>query len=531
MKSNRPSRPAAGHHPGPARPPGLIAGLDIGATSVRMEIAEFTRPQDLQILASLVHPVNLGIDTFQRGHIRNSTLQALCQVLSNFHREMETYQVRDYRAIATSALREASNRDLAIDRIAHETGLKIEVLDAVEVSRILFQVLQPVLRDWPGEANKHTLILDLGGGTTETMLVRGSRLIFASTRRMGTQRLFDAAVRESGQGNERMMETAIRNLVSSIAGNYRSFAIGRCLLINRVLFKALDGLDGTHRTPAGLEFEPPLIERLTGLAGSMTLDELAEEFGLQASESELFWPALKMTRAFVEETGARRLLVAEVDTLAGILNELASELCGKNPKLAFRSQIIRSAMGLGNKFRFDSRHARQTARLSERLFALLGGYLGLDADDGLLLNVAAILHEIGQFVSEAAHHKHSEYLIEWAEIAGLNSRERTLVSQIARYHRRAHPQSIHPVFASLPPSDRIRVTKLAAILRLADALDRSHTGLIRDIRPRLEEDRLLIGCFCDEEPVVEISAMKEKSSLFTEITGLPVEIYRLAEGS
>lgn len=504
-----------------------LAAVDLGATSVRMVIAQAGPRQKLQVLESLVHPVNLGRDTFQKGYVSAASIKALCQVLQNFQRVMAEYGVKSCRVVATSAIREASNRDLVVDRVQHETGLRVEILDAVEVSRMLFQVSIPILRQWKASQQKHTLVLDVGGGTTEIMLVRRTNLVFASTRRMGTQRLFQIAGPGEGEDARRLMENAIQNMVSSLAVNFQPFNITRCLLINTVLYKAFQQIEEVDFYEGGAVISTAGIDALLEETETLNRDEILKRFNLQAYEADLFWPALKMVQVFLETTGARAVMAADVDTIQGVLQDMLLHSAGRDPIQAFRPQIIRSAVGLGARFHFDLRHARNVARLSLKLFDFLQDFMGLTALDGLYLEVAAILHDIGMFVSAASHHKHSEYLIAWADIVGLNPRERTLVSQIARYHRRAAPQSTHPIFSSLPENERIKVNKLAAILRLADALDRSRESGIREIRCHLEEDRLRIGCDTDEDLLVESAAIRDKSTMFSEITGLGVELYRL----
>ncbi|MFH0910191.1 MAG: exopolyphosphatase, partial [Planctomycetota bacterium] len=173
-----------------SQPPVRLAAVDVGATSVRMEIAELEPGGAFHTCERLVHPVSLGNDTFRIGEVRPQTLRAICRVMANFSRILSEYRVSDCRAVATSAIREAANKDILIDHIRHESGLQINVLDAVDEMRFTYQLLQPFLKKRLGTKKGYTLILDLGGGSTEMMLLKGQHPVFVSTRRLGTARLF-----------------------------------------------------------------------------------------------------------------------------------------------------------------------------------------------------------------------------------------------------------------------------------------------------------------------------------------------------
>ena len=506
--------------------PQLIAGIDVGATSVRMKIAQVETSGTLTPVDELVHPVSLGVDTFRLGYVTAPTLRALCRVLQNFKQTLDEFQVRHYRAVATSAVREAPNKELVLDRIRHAAGIHLQILDGVEESRLIYQVIKPFLKKHGLAGDNHTLLLDLGGGSTETMVLKGTNLVLVSTRRLGTQRLFLNPGSQDGQDAQALLETVIRTVVDSTVQLYQAYSIGSCVVINSLLFRVFERVEGSKRLDGGLEVPLKAILNAVQATDSLSAEGLRQYFHLTAAEVEPIVPAMLILERFLQATGARRVMIVDIDMMSGLLHDLSLRVRGKNPEVAFRGQVIRSAASVGHKFHYDAGHARHVADLALQLFDPLSDLLDLGGKDRLYLEVAAILHEVGMFVSDAAHHKHSEYLIEWAEIVGLNPRERTLVSQIARYHRRATPQLEHVRFASLSADDRLRVTKLAALLRAADALDRAHQKRIERVEIALEEEDLRIRCVCQGDLVVEQAALKEKGALLAEVTGLRLRLQR-----
>ncbi len=189
---------------------------------------------------------------------------------------------------------------------------------------------------------------------------------------------------------------------------------------------------------------------------------------------------------------------------------------------AFVNQITRSAVELGRRFDFDEPHSMQVANLCRQLFRALQDDHHLEPKFGVILYIAAVLHEIGLFIASASHHKHSLYIINNSEIFGLSRKDVRLVGLVARYHRRASPKPTHPGYALLDRESRVIVSKLAAILRVADALERSHSQRISEIRCKREPGRLVITVPKVDDLSLEQLALMQKGSLFEETFGMKV---------
>lgn len=173
----------------------------------------------------------------------------------------------------------------------------------------------------------------------------------------------------------------------------------------------------------------------------------------------------------------------------------------------------------------DLDHARHVAALCRRLFAGLTERLGLEPGDLNYLLIAAYLHDIGKFVASSAHHKHSEYLISALNLFRLDEEEVRLIACTARYHRRSTPRNSHLLYMSLSPGSRIKVQKLAALLRVADALDRSHTGMVEDLTLRTgDEVGIEVRAKSATEPVFERISFEQKKNLLSEIAGCEVRL-------
>jgi exopolyphosphatase/guanosine-5'-triphosphate,3'-diphosphate pyrophosphatase len=209
----------------------------------------------------------------------------------------------------------------------------------------------------------------------------------------------------------------------------------------------------------------------------------------------------------------------------GLVLDLVDELRNHTAHWDRREGEIRTAaILLGRRFFFDEAHASQVAKLSLTLFLELGELHGLKSRERRLLLAGALLHDIGQYVSYRGHHKHSQYLITHSELPGFSPAELTAVGLLARYHRRAEPKDSHPGFLDLSEADREVVRKLAAILRVADALDREHVARVASLRPRVESDAVVLEIETRGDLALEEWALQKKGQMFEGVYGKPIRL-------
>jgi exopolyphosphatase/guanosine-5'-triphosphate,3'-diphosphate pyrophosphatase len=492
-----------------------------------MVVVELAADGASRVLERVVHPFALGADTFRLGYIRPQTLRDLGQILRNLRQVLKTYDVDAVRTIGTSAIRDASNRDIAIDRLNHASGFRLVPIEPSEESRIAYGCLLPFLRANRVPGRRHVLVLDLGGGSTELLVLRGERIILGESHRLGVARLLYRAADDLRVDAPSFLDSTIRDAVAASRELLRHISVRELVAVNSVLGAALTGEPRVRRLEGGVAVDSKHLARIHAEAATLSLQELGDRFHLGPADAELLVPALAILHRFAEVTGVPRVLLTEVDFVAGVVEDARQDLMGRNPLLAFRRQIVGSVTGILEKYRADALHARQVRVLALDLFDALGPYLDLDERDRLLLELAALLHDVGRFISDRDHHKHSLYIIQWTEIVGLSERDRLLVGAVARYHRRARPRPDHPEFDRLPPADRMRVSKLAALLRLADAMDRSHRQIVRRLVVAVGETQVDIAADATGDMAVEQAAVESKGNLFTDLTGLTIRFRRI----
>jgi exopolyphosphatase/guanosine-5'-triphosphate,3'-diphosphate pyrophosphatase len=501
-----------------------VAVIDIGTAAIRMAIAEIHPHGEVRNLESLSQVVNLGRDTFTRGAIAKSTIEDCARVLRSYRRILREYQIdtpEQIRCVATSAVREASNRLAFLDRVYIATGLQVEALDESEVNRVAFLGVQPLIAADEQLRNSHVVVVEIGGGSTELLFMKGSDVVYAHTYRLGSLRLRETleAYRAPTQKLRNIMENHILRTVEEIGetvtvgGPLELIAMGGDVRFAvRTLQPGWDGVNLARLKVSALE---DLTNKLLG----QSEDSLVRKYHLTYPEAETIGPALLAYVMLARQLNLKEIRVTNLTLRDGLLLEMAA---GQGWSKEFGKQIVRSAMDLGAKYDYDDAHAGHVATLSSTLFHELREEHQLSPRAEVILCVAALLHEIGLFVSNRSYHKHSMYLIRNSELFGLGRKEQLLASLVARYHRRASPQPTHEGYATLDRDERVVVAKLAAILRVAIALDESRSQRIHQLSCSREDGRLVISIPLVEDLSLEQLALKQNGSLFEEIFGLPV---------
>jgi exopolyphosphatase / guanosine-5'-triphosphate,3'-diphosphate pyrophosphatase len=508
--------------------PETVAVLDMGASAVRLVIAEVAAGRSIRVVEEASRGVLLGRDTFSGGVIRPKTADATFAALEGFRHIIDTYQVQRIRSVATSAVREARNSELFLDRVRGRTGITFEIINEAEESRLVYLAARDALRGHAALKGAWTLLVEVGGGSTSLMLLRRGRPNRSGVYALGAVRLRQVLDlrRHTHELQVALLKRSIANVVEEIAVSMplervtQVVAIGGDVRLAAAQILEQEDNDGVHEIPSEtfLAFCDE-VERLDD-------DGLVNRFRLPVVDAETLLPALLVYRALLAQTAARQVVVSEASLRAGMLLDFLQP-AGRIGAEDFEGQVLASAEAVGHRFRFDRAHGHHVAMLATRLFDILRDEHGLSDRDRLLLQTASIVHDVGIYVSLRAHHKHSQYVLAASQIFGLSDDETAVVSNIARYHRGRSPQQSHLPYVALDRGDRILVTKLAAILRLANALDAEHLQKVKDITLTRGEQSWVLELHSAGDITMEQMAAKARTDMFTEVFGRQLVI-RLA---
>lgn len=505
-------------------PPRTVAVIDIGATSIRMEVAEIDHAGRIRPLDQFVRPINLGKDSFTTRRLHKSSIEECVRILKSYRENLKQYGVttpEQIRVVATSAVREATNRLAFLDRVYIATGLVVEAIEEAEVNRITYMGIQQHLEKEDRLATAKSVVVEISGGSTELLVVRGGNVLFSHAFRLGAMRLVETLASLGAPVGKRreLMESEIGQTVERIHENVRADSRIELIALGgdvRLAVRILQGnFDGLTLLPVAS------LERLTDQILASSEEELVQQYEISFNEAETLGPALLTYVLLAKSFTLEQIWVSDTNLRDGLLHDMALR---DSWSAEFRNQIMRSAISLGRKFDFDESHARHVAMLARKLFHELEKDHQLDSRYEVILHSAALLHEVGLYVNVRGHHKHAMYLIRNSDLFGLGRADLLLVALIVRYHRRSPPLATHEGYGTLDRLSRVVVCKLAAILRLAIALACTRTGRIKEIRCVRRRDDVMIQLPGVSDASLEELALRQSVGLFEAVYGMTARL-------
>jgi len=505
--------------------PRIVAAIDIGSNSVRMVVAQVLPDGQIEILERMRRAVRLGQDTFLRERLSQRTMAVATGILRDYRRVLDSYQVSQVRAVATSAVREATNADAFLDRVQMTTGLEVEIIEPTEEGRL---TVNAVLHDLGGAADllgNHSLIVEVGGGSSLLTLLRQGEILASGSYALGSIRMQEllATSEEPPQRAADLLRHQIASTVSAMKTALPLSAVESFIAVGGDA-RLMASRVGKRLGRGNLTSVPAkAFDRFVEKCAVHTPAELARIYGIPFADAETLVPALLAYQNLLQATKAQELLVSDVSMREGLLLDLTYTLKAEEAQVLVNN-ILQSARGIGEKYHYDAQHANHVADLALRLFDQMRDAHKLGERERLLLRLAGLLHDIGTYVGSSSHHKHSFYLISNSEIFGLRRAELYLVAHVARYHRRSPPKRTHIDYMSLPREKRMIVSKLAALLRVADALDRGHAQQVRDLHFERDPNELILHVGGVSDLTLERRAMATKGDLFEEVYGLKVRL-------
>ena len=499
----------------------LFTALHIGASSVSLMVAEKAEDDTLTPIDFLEQPAPLARDIFRNGMVSASTTERVVSIIKSYQKSLAELGLDPHavtRAVATNILSEAINHETVMNRIRIACGLRITTIDDGEMTRLIYLKTRRRLLNLPAMRKDTTLVLHVGPGNTRALLFQNGLIARYTSYRMGAHRTREAVDGSHAEGSAMLRvirEHAYGNL-AQIRFDFSDVTIDGLVLIGYELQSVAPALT-KHTQVCSLK----TLRQFTADAANMSDVELVKQFQLDYQTAEALIPALEINLAVAETLKLHEVHIPTSEYEQGLLHDL---LVSQEHTGAFAEEVLRSARILAERYQSDPSHGEPVGNLCARFFESLTDLHQLTPHDSLLLQVAAILHEVGTYVSPRAHHKHSEYLILNSEVFGLDRLDVTIVALVARYHRHSGPRLDHPSYASLSTDDRIRVCKLAALLRVADALERTHVQRVANLEIRRESGKLRIRLPGLADAAVERLAMASKADLFEQVFGLGVVI-------
>ncbi|CAM2776482.1 Ppx/GppA phosphatase family protein [Deinococcus radiodurans] len=509
-----------------------VAVADVGTNSSHLLIAE-ALPGDaggFRVIDTLKDRTRLGECLDTRGELTPEGEERLASALTRFRELAASAGAGDVRVYATSALREAPNGAEVAERVRQRTGLYPAVISGVREGELTYLGVREAV-----ELGPDNVLLDLGGGSLEFVRGAEERAADVLSLPLGAIRMTRAFPEGDGKNAGRDVADAVarqvRELLRPHAGRFAARPGTQFFLSSGTAEAAADAIAQRRggrpaEAAGGVNGERFTLTELADLLAHVARLRPAQRARVPGLErrGDTILAALSVLHAALDALGAREVTVSEGALREGMLIEELAQVQTFSLALSTRQ---RSVLATAGRFGVNLSHAGQVAELSRELFdRLLAAGETFPPPARSLLTAAAVLHEAGQIVSQSSHHKHGAYLIRHAGLRGFGPQDIELIAQIARYHRKSLPKPSHPDYVALAPADRALVARLAGILRVADGLDRAHTGLARvdDLRRQGQGWQLRVSGVTP----LDLAGVGEKGDLWAREFG-PLSVQNAAE--
>ncbi len=505
-----------------------IAAMDLGSNSFHLLVADARVDGSFEPLARDKEMLRLGSTVARTGEIGYAEATAAVETVARFKDLALSLGAEEIVACATSALREARDSLAVVDRIEAEAGVKVRVISGKEEARLIFDAVRTSVVIDPGPA----LAMDLGGGSLELMLGDSSGLAWSASLKLGVARLTAELVRSdppTGGDRRRVVEVVTSRLnhplLPRLSETGASLAIGSSGTLRALI--SLCAARGAASHPGSVNQLRVNLDDLEALQKdllTMTSTERASLPGVEARRADLL-PAGVIVATTV-------MNLAKIDSLVGcewalregmVLDAIRHHSEAEwdpDPKAIRRESVL----SLCRRSQFNEVHATKVARIAGELFDGTASLHGLGSDERELLEMAALLHDIGEYVSADGHERHTAYLIENARLRGFSPYEVAVLSSLGRFHKRGTPKTSFDTYARFSSDERKTVNKLVALLQVADGLDRSHGGPVRDVSVTTRSGVVEVSVDADDDIDLELWGLRRKRELFERVFDCKLEV-------
>jgi exopolyphosphatase/guanosine-5'-triphosphate,3'-diphosphate pyrophosphatase len=512
-------------HPRPAQALRLCV-IDLGSNSFHALVVDAFPDASFVVRAKRKEMVKLGARGFNTHRLTDAAMNRGAAAMGRIRVLAESWGVSAYLACATSAVREASNGGAFIERVRHETGIEVRTITGDIEARLIYLAVRNAV-----DLSETSLLVDVGGGSTEFIVAGGNRAHYLASLPLGAQRLTERFVSTDPVSREefRAMRDHVRTSLRGVLAAARRRGVRRVVGSSGTLVSLASATAASYGDPHLTVFEQTLDalqvrETTRRIMWSSRAERIATP-GVSTKRAGQIVAGAVLLDVVLKDLAIERLVVSPASLREGILLDyLARERKWVRRLAPYRSRRREAVYEFGMRLRFERDHAERVAAFVLKLFDATQPLhrRGEEARD--LLEFAALLHDVGYAVSRHAHHKHSAYLIQEAGLAGFTPDETALMAIVARYHRFGVPKPEHEAFQRLDAPRRRLALQLAALLRLANGLDRGHLGSVRGLDAVLDREALHLTLHTAGDAALELWAASLGSDLFTSQFGRRVEM-------
>ncbi|MGD8781850.1 MAG: Ppx/GppA phosphatase family protein [Ignavibacteria bacterium] len=504
-----------------------LAAIDIGTNSFHLIVAGINQRGNFEIIDREKEVIRLGEGSSDDiKFISEPAIERAINTLNSFRGIAESHEA-EIRAVATSAVREAKNKNQFIEKVLKETGIEIEVVSGQEEARLIYL---GILKAVP-VFNKKVCCIDIGGGSTELIVGEKGSVLCGTSLKLGavrlTQKFFpDFKLTESRIDKCReWINGEIFRVIKEIENEGFDLAIGTSgtIMSTGLMISANENGEFNENTILNnyqfsySDFQS--IEKM--ILKKTTFAERKKIKGLDSKRADIIPAGILILSEIMSNLKLKKIKISGYALREGILIDSMQKSNGKTALPNLHNIRFESVKHLMDSCDYAKDHCKHVAELALGLYDKLKHFHKLDDECREYLHAAALLHDIGYHISHTQHHRHSLYMIQNSELLGFNENEIRIIANVARYHRKSHPKGRHLDYSILPEKSKKIIQKLSAILRIADSFDRTHSEIVKDIEIKLQPGQMEFNLLTDGVPAdIEIWNFDRRKELFEEIFGI-----------
>ena len=492
-----------------------FAAIDIGSYEVSMKIFELSKKIGFRELNDVRYSLELGKGVYSNGKLDTQMLDVLCETLNDFKRMMQDFGVVEYRACGTSALRELANPLIIVEQIYRRTGFKVEILSNAEQHFLGYKSIAAIERGFKKMIQKGTAILDVGGGSLQVSLFDKDALVTTQSLKMGSLRIRQRLqeLEKTTIHYDKLVEEFIRNDLTNFQRLYlKDRDIKNVILMGDFITDMI-----ITRNEFMKRYEDTVDK---------TEDVLAQEMEIDPEYASLVVPTMVVCRSFIDIFQAEALWAPGVSLLDGIAYDYAEKKKFIRSVHNFENDILVTSKNIAKRYSSSKSHIQGTMNLCLNIFDSMKKVHGMGKRERLLIQIAALLHDCGKYISMGNVSECSYQIIMSTEIIGLSSLERKMIAYAVRYNTTAfvYYDEIQMLGAGIDRESYIKIAKMTAILRLANAMDRSHCQKVKGIKTVLKDRELQMVMDSSQDISLELGLLQDKVAFFEEVFGIRLVI-------
>ncbi len=501
-----------------------FAAIDIGSYEVSMKIFELSKKFGFWELNDVRYSLELGKGVYSNGKLDTQMLDVLCETLNDFKRMMQDFGVVEYRACGTSALRELANPLIIVEQIYRRTGFKVEILSNAEQHFLGYKSIAAIERGFKKMIQKGTAILDVGGGSLQVSLFDKDALVTTQSLKMGSLRIRQRLqeLEKTTIHYDKLVEEFIRNDLTNFQRLYlKDRDIKNVILMGDFITDMIFQEEMKDKIITRNEFMKRYEDTV-----DKTEDVLAQEMEIDPEYASLVVPTMVVCRSFIDIFQAEALWAPGVSLLDGIAYDYAEKKKFIRSVHNFENDILVTSKNIAKRYSSSKSHIQGTMNLCLNIFDSMKKVHGMGKRERLLIQIAALLHDCGKYISMGNVSECSYQIIMSTEIIGLSSLERKMIAYAVRYNTTAfvYYDEIQMLGAGIDRESYIKIAKMTAILRLANAMDRSHCQKVKGIKTVLKDRELQMVMDSSQDISLELGLLQDKVAFFEEVFGIRLVI-------